>query len=130
MAKEQGAKEKTAEGRDWSETLFLPKTDFAMKAGLPERLAPLRRVVGMRDPPHGPLGGAYTLFLRAGYVPVPSPSHGTGILVVVFREVPCSGAGEHHAALSAHRSNPVRPQTPSRELSGLYWGMGIVIRSI
>ena len=24
-------------GRDWSETLFLPKTDFPMKAGLPER---------------------------------------------------------------------------------------------
>ena len=23
--------------RDWSETLFLPKTDFPMKAGLPER---------------------------------------------------------------------------------------------
>ena len=30
--------EKTADGaaRDWSETLFLPKTDFPMKAGLPE----------------------------------------------------------------------------------------------
>ncbi len=26
----------TATGRDWSETLFLPKTDFAMRAGLPE----------------------------------------------------------------------------------------------
>ena len=26
-----------AAGRDWSETLFLPKTDFPMKAGLPER---------------------------------------------------------------------------------------------
>ena len=26
-----------AEGRDWSQTLFLPETDFAMKAGLPER---------------------------------------------------------------------------------------------
>ncbi len=24
-------------GRDWRETLFLPKTDFPMKAGLPER---------------------------------------------------------------------------------------------
>ncbi|HSD92477.1 MAG TPA: class I tRNA ligase family protein, partial [Methyloceanibacter sp.] len=24
-------------GRDWSETLFLPRTDFPMKAGLPER---------------------------------------------------------------------------------------------
>jgi isoleucyl-tRNA synthetase len=24
-------------GRDWSLTLFLPKTDFPMKAGLPER---------------------------------------------------------------------------------------------
>ena len=24
-------------GRDWSATLFLPKTDFPMKAGLPER---------------------------------------------------------------------------------------------
>ena len=24
-------------GRDWSKTLFLPKTDFPMKAGLPER---------------------------------------------------------------------------------------------
>lgn len=23
------------EGRDWSKTLFLPKTDFPMKAGLP-----------------------------------------------------------------------------------------------
>ena len=29
------ASDKT-EGRDWSETLFLPKTDFAMRAGLPE----------------------------------------------------------------------------------------------
>ena len=24
-------------GRDWRETLFLPKTDFPMKAGLPKR---------------------------------------------------------------------------------------------
>ncbi len=36
MAKDQGAKEKTAEGRDWSETLFLPQTDFPMRAGLPD----------------------------------------------------------------------------------------------
>jgi isoleucyl-tRNA synthetase len=28
---------KAQTGRDWSETLFLPKTDFPMKAGLPER---------------------------------------------------------------------------------------------
>ncbi len=28
---------KVQTGRDWSETLFLPKTDFPMKAGLPER---------------------------------------------------------------------------------------------
>src|ERR1700704_3492586 len=28
---------KSQTGRDWSETLFLPKTDFPMKAGLPER---------------------------------------------------------------------------------------------
>jgi isoleucyl-tRNA synthetase len=28
---------KVQAGRDWSETLFLPKTDFPMKAGLPER---------------------------------------------------------------------------------------------
>jgi isoleucyl-tRNA synthetase len=28
---------KVRTGRDWSETLFLPKTDFPMKAGLPER---------------------------------------------------------------------------------------------
>ena len=33
----KGAAKKTAEGgRDWSETLFLPKTDFPMRAGLPE----------------------------------------------------------------------------------------------
>jgi isoleucyl-tRNA synthetase len=33
---EAGAKKSTvAEGRDWSETLFLPRTDFPMKAGLP-----------------------------------------------------------------------------------------------
>ena len=25
-----------AEGRDWAETLFLPKTDFPMRAGLPK----------------------------------------------------------------------------------------------
>jgi isoleucyl-tRNA synthetase len=36
MAKDQGAKEKTAEGRDWSDTLFLPQTDFPMRAGLPD----------------------------------------------------------------------------------------------
>ncbi len=30
-------KKPAATGRDWSETLFLPKTDFPMKAGLPER---------------------------------------------------------------------------------------------
>ena len=30
--------DETAEtGRDWSETLFLPKTDFPMRAGLPKR---------------------------------------------------------------------------------------------
>ena len=28
---------KVQTGRDWSATLFLPKTDFPMKAGLPER---------------------------------------------------------------------------------------------
>jgi isoleucyl-tRNA synthetase len=40
MAKDSGAKTAAAEaesgGRDWSETLFLPKTDFPMKAGLPD----------------------------------------------------------------------------------------------
>ncbi|HWM32354.1 MAG TPA: isoleucine--tRNA ligase [Methyloceanibacter sp.] len=30
-------KKPAAIGRDWSETLFLPRTDFPMKAGLPER---------------------------------------------------------------------------------------------
>ncbi len=30
-------KAKGGEGRDWSETLFLPHTDFPMRAGLPER---------------------------------------------------------------------------------------------
>ena len=30
-------KKPAATGRDWSETLFLPRTDFPMKAGLPER---------------------------------------------------------------------------------------------
>jgi len=29
--------EKTAEGRDWSQTLNLPKTDFPMRAGLPQK---------------------------------------------------------------------------------------------
>ncbi|MDH3582521.1 MAG: class I tRNA ligase family protein, partial [Hyphomicrobiales bacterium] len=28
---------KSGEGRDWRETLFLPRTDFPMKAGLPQR---------------------------------------------------------------------------------------------
>jgi len=36
MAKGEGAKDKAAEGRDWSETLFLPQTDFPMRAGLPD----------------------------------------------------------------------------------------------
>src|SRR5512134_2198887 len=39
MGKDKGARAKApgaAEGRDWSETLFLPKTDFPMRAGLPE----------------------------------------------------------------------------------------------
>ncbi|MGQ0671910.1 MAG: isoleucine--tRNA ligase [Hyphomicrobium sp.] len=37
MTKTPGGKaDKAAEGRDWSATLFLPKTDFPMKAGLPE----------------------------------------------------------------------------------------------
>ena len=31
------APSKVETGRDWSETLFLPKTDFPMKAGLPQR---------------------------------------------------------------------------------------------
>ena len=35
MLEQQSRKVQT--GRDWSETLFLPKTDFPMKAGLPER---------------------------------------------------------------------------------------------
>jgi isoleucyl-tRNA synthetase len=34
-APKQGAEAAAAEGRDWSKTLFLPKTDFPMKAGLP-----------------------------------------------------------------------------------------------
>ncbi|WP_295555355.1 class I tRNA ligase family protein, partial [uncultured Hyphomicrobium sp.] len=34
---ETGAAEAEAkEGRDWSQTLFLPQTDFPMRAGLPE----------------------------------------------------------------------------------------------
>jgi len=40
MAKDSGAKTAAAKaesgGRDWGETLFLPKTDFPMKAGLPD----------------------------------------------------------------------------------------------
>ncbi len=40
MAKDSGAKAGAVEAegaeRDWSETLFLPKTSFSMKAGLPE----------------------------------------------------------------------------------------------
>ena len=28
---------KSGEERDWRETLFLPQTDFPMKAGLPQR---------------------------------------------------------------------------------------------
>jgi isoleucyl-tRNA synthetase len=36
MAKGEGAKDKAAEGRDWSQTLFLPQTDFPMRAGLPD----------------------------------------------------------------------------------------------
>ena len=35
MLEQQSLKVQT--GRDWSETLFLPKSDFPMKAGLPER---------------------------------------------------------------------------------------------
>ena len=35
MAKDNGGKAES-QGRDWSQTLFLPKTDFPMKAGLPE----------------------------------------------------------------------------------------------
>ena len=37
----------TADSRDYRETLFLPKTDFPMRAGLPKKepqwLAPLER---------------------------------------------------------------------------------------
>ncbi len=40
MSKDSGAKTAAAKtesgGRDWSETLFLPKTEFPMKAGLPD----------------------------------------------------------------------------------------------
>jgi isoleucyl-tRNA synthetase len=36
-AKTPAAPLKVQIGRDWSETLFLPKTDFPMKAGLPQR---------------------------------------------------------------------------------------------
>jgi len=35
-AREAGSAAPGAEGRDWSRTLFLPKTDFPMKAGLPD----------------------------------------------------------------------------------------------
>src|SRR5918992_3873218 len=35
MAKDNGGKA-AAQTRDWSQTLFLPKTDFPMRAGLPE----------------------------------------------------------------------------------------------
>jgi isoleucyl-tRNA synthetase len=35
MAKDNGGKA-AAQARDWSQTLFLPKTDFPMRAGLPE----------------------------------------------------------------------------------------------
>ena len=48
-------------GRDWSATLFLPKTDFPMKAGLPEREPELlkrwerlRLYDRLRDEAHGP----------------------------------------------------------------------------
>jgi isoleucyl-tRNA synthetase len=34
---EDNTKTGNGEGRDWSETLFLPKTDFPMRAGLPKR---------------------------------------------------------------------------------------------
>jgi isoleucyl-tRNA synthetase len=37
MARIAAETAKVQTGRDWSETLFLPKTDFPMKAGLPER---------------------------------------------------------------------------------------------
>jgi len=36
MAKDDGAAEKAADGRDWSQTLFLPETGFPMRAGLPD----------------------------------------------------------------------------------------------
>ncbi|MCB1549775.1 MAG: class I tRNA ligase family protein, partial [Hyphomicrobiaceae bacterium] len=36
MAKDKTSQAKSG-GRDWSETLYLPKTDFPMRAGLPER---------------------------------------------------------------------------------------------
>ncbi|MGH6832752.1 MAG: class I tRNA ligase family protein, partial [Methyloceanibacter sp.] len=37
IARLEAENRKVQTGRDWSETLFLPKTDFPMKAGLPER---------------------------------------------------------------------------------------------
>ena len=37
VARLEAATLKVQTGRDWSETLFLPRTDFPMKAGLPER---------------------------------------------------------------------------------------------
>ncbi|HEX2380551.1 MAG TPA: class I tRNA ligase family protein, partial [Methyloceanibacter sp.] len=37
MARLEAQALKVQTGRDWSATLFLPKTDFPMKAGLPER---------------------------------------------------------------------------------------------
>ena len=36
MAKDDGAEVKAADGRDWSQTLFLPETGFPMRAGLPD----------------------------------------------------------------------------------------------
>ena len=37
MNDRKAASAKTEGGRDYSETLFLPKTDFPMRAGLPQR---------------------------------------------------------------------------------------------
>jgi isoleucyl-tRNA synthetase len=35
-ASSEGETAATADGRDWSKTLFLPQTEFPMRAGLPE----------------------------------------------------------------------------------------------
>ncbi len=41
------------QGRDWGKTLYLPKTDFPMKAGLAQILIPADKAVPAADMPGG-----------------------------------------------------------------------------